>query len=107
MRILTILLRFGSERYPSAERDIDEIFRRQMPGVERTTIVVDNELPSSHESSAEAHTLIGGDNEASEFSGFDRAIRFVGSDIWRYDFVHFATSAFKMLYVDYLERFDV
>ena len=50
--------------------------------------------------------LIGDDNHAGEFSAFDRAVQFIGSDIWRYDFVHVSTSAFNTLYVGYLERLD-
>jgi len=52
------------------------------------------------------HVLIGGDNRAREFSAFDRALEFVGADIWSYDLVHFATSAFNTLYVAYLDRFE-
>jgi hypothetical protein len=106
MRILTVLVRFGTDRYPTAELDIDDIFRRRMPSVERTVLVVDNALPAGLIEERGLRVLIGGDNDAGEFSAFDRAVQFVGPDIWRYDFVHFATSAFKMLYVSYLERFD-
>ena len=49
--------------------------------------------------------LIGGDNSSREFSAFDRALEWVGADVWSYDFVHLATSAFNTLYVAYLERF--
>jgi hypothetical protein len=50
--------------------------------------------------------LLGGDNRAREFSAFDRGVQFIGQEIWRFDLVHFATSAFNSLYVRYLERFD-
>jgi hypothetical protein len=106
VRILTVLARFGMERYPAAELDIDDIFRRQMSSVERTVLIVDNALPTGLIEERGPHVLIGGNNEAGEFSAFDRAVQFVGSDISRYDFVHFATSAFNMLHVGYLERFD-
>jgi hypothetical protein len=106
MRILTILVRFGTEQYSHAERGIDDLFRRRMPAIERTVVVVDNALPTGLLEESGSRTLIGGDNRAGEFSGFDRALAVVGSDIWRYDYVHFATSAFDTLYVDYLERFD-
>jgi hypothetical protein len=78
-----------------------------MPEIDRTTIIVDNALPAGHVAQCGGHTLIGGDNSASEFSGFDRAVQFIDADIWRFDFIHFATSAFRMLYIDYLERFGV
>ena len=106
LRVLTILARFGSEQYPEAEADISQLFARQMPAVTRQVIVVDNALPRDVVTHRDDGTvLIGGDNATREFSAFDRAIAFVGAAIWQYDFVHFATSAFKTLYVAYLERF--
>jgi len=106
IRILTILARFGTDKYPHAEREIGDIFKRQMPKVDRTVITVDNELPRSLVQERRDGVLLGGDNSAREFSAFDRALDFVGSDIWSYDLVHFATSAFNTLYVAYLERFN-
>lgn len=106
MRVLTILVRFGTEQYAHAEQEVDDIFRRRMPEVDRTVLVVDNALPMAAVAERGARMLIGGDNSAHEFSAFDRAVQFIGSDIWRYDLVHFATSAFNTLYVDYLQRFN-
>jgi hypothetical protein len=106
MRLLTIIARFGTEQYAHAEAEIANIFARQMPSVDRSVIVVDNALPREVVQEQSGRLLIGGDNHASEFSAFDRALQYVGSDIWSYDLVHFATSAFNTLYVAYLERFD-
>jgi hypothetical protein len=106
LRVLTILVRFGTTQYPNAKENIDEIFRRQMPTVERRTIVVDNALPRDTVLEQHDSVVIGGDNSAREFSAFDRALEFAGSDIWSYDFVHFATSAFNTMYVSYIERFN-
>jgi hypothetical protein len=75
-----------------------------MPELDRTILIVDNALPMTAVPERGARMLIGGDNSAYEFSAFDRAIQFIGSDIWRYDLVHFATSAFNTLHVAYLER---
>jgi hypothetical protein len=105
-RILTILARFGTNQYPRAEPDIDEIFERQLPEVQRTVIVVDNASPRHFVERRPNGALIGGDNQAREFSAFDCALDFVGRSIWSYDLVHFATSAFRTLYVAYLDRFD-
>jgi hypothetical protein len=104
-RILTILARFGTDDYPHAERQIADIFCSQLPEVTRTVVVVDNALPSDVVREAPDGFLLGGDNAAREFSAFDRAIDFIGSGIWGYDLVHFATSAFNTLYVSYLRRF--
>ena len=91
---------------PDAEDTIGELFAGQMRDVERRVVVVDNALPRAFADEREDGTaLIGGDNSSWEFSAFDRAIEFVGADIWSYDFVHFATSAFNTLYVAYLDRF--
>lgn len=106
MRVLTILTRFGSEQYPHAEQEIALIFQRQMPSVDRTVVVVDNALPKGFEEKRPQRMVIGGDNSAGEFSAFDCALDSIGSHIWSYDLVHFATSAFNTLYVDYLQRLD-
>jgi hypothetical protein len=106
MRVLTILARFGTERYPHAEDELEGIVRRWRPSAGRSVIVVDNALPPGVERTEAGRTVIGGDNRAFEFSAFDCALEYVGSDIWSYDLVHFATSAFNTLYTAYLERFD-
>jgi hypothetical protein len=106
LRVLSILARFGTQQYPHCDREIADIFARQMPTVDRTTLIVDNALPRDVVERSAGMTLLGGDNSAREFSAFDRAIAFVGSDIWGYDLVHFATSAFNTLYVAYLDRFE-
>ena len=105
MRILSILVRHGVERYPHAEQEIAAIFASQLRDVERDVMVVDNALPAETVSRDGARTLIGGDNRVREFTGFDRALGYAGVDLNAYDFVHFATSAFNTLYTSYLERF--
>jgi len=106
-RVLTILARFGTDQYREAESDIAELFARQLPAVDRQVLVVDNAQPRDVvEQRADGSTVIGGDNSTREFSAFDRALEFVGANIWDYDFVHFATSAFRTLYVAYLDRFE-
>lgn len=106
LRVLTVLARFGTHQYEHAVPDINDWFARKMPSVERTLVVVDNARPRDAVERQDGTIIIGGDNSASEFSAFDRAMEFVGPDVWSYDLVHFATSAFNRLYVAYLERFD-
>jgi len=106
MRVLTILARFGTDQYAGAEDEIAALFATRMDGVERRVVVVDNALPRHFVDERAGSVLIGGDNRSREFSAFDRAIEFVGREIWSYDLVHCATSAFNTLYVAYLERFD-
>ena len=106
MRVLTILVRFGTEQYARAEQEIDDLFRRQMPDIDRTVLVVDNAMPSGPLAAPGRRRVIGGDNSVREFSAFDRALQVVGQDLRRFDLIHFATSAFNSLYVRYLDRFD-
>src|SRR5262249_17834651 len=80
--------------------------KRQLPAIDRTVITVDNALPRGLVQERRDGFLLGGDNSGREFSAFDRALDFVGSDIWSYDLVHVATCTFNTLYVAYLERFN-
>ncbi len=106
LRVLTILLRFGVDDYADARQQLDRLFEERLPEVERQVLVVDNALPDDFRKIHADHTVIGGDNTAVEFSGFDRGVRFIGLDIYSYDLIHFATSAFNTLYVRYLELLD-
>jgi hypothetical protein len=107
MRILTILVRYGLEQYASAEDDIAALFERQLPGVRRDVIVVDNALPADTVVRDGQRTLLGGDNRVREFTAFDRAVSHTGDALAAYDYVHLATSAFNTLYTAYLERFTM
>jgi hypothetical protein len=107
VRVLTLLVRYGEASYGDALSRLDAVFHRQAPEVERETIVVDNALPPGHVAQTERGlSVIGGDNSAHEFSGWDRAVSHVGRALDGFDVVHLATSAFGMLYTGYLERFD-
>lgn len=107
MRILTLLLRYGSTKYPAAEVEIDRIFSAQEPRVERSTVLVDSALPVDYVQRLGANrTLIGADNTFSEWSAADAGIAFLGNEIWSYDLVHLATAAFNTLYTRYLERIE-
>ncbi|EJL67880.1 hypothetical protein PMI12_05500 [Variovorax sp. CF313] len=107
LRIATIMARHGTTKYQSAVADLRALFERRLPQIEHTFIVVDNALPVSHEERLDGGmTLIGGSNAAWEFSAWDSAIAYLGSRLDDFDFVHLATSAFRQLYVDYLDRFS-
>lgn len=106
MRVLTLLLRHGTAKYVEAENEIAELFARQMPEVERSTLIVDSALPPDHVEACGPHrTILGADNAFWEWSAADRGIAFLGDRIWSYDLVHVATAAFNMLYTAYLGRF--
>jgi hypothetical protein len=105
MRVLTIFVRTGTTKYATAEEELSQLFRTQLPQVERTTIVVDTALPPCEAERSTKRVVIGGDNSVREFSAFDSGVAAAGHDIWDYDLVNFTTAAFRQLYWDYLERF--
>ena len=98
MRLLTILLRFGTEAYPNAEAQLTGLLDRHLPGVARDLIVVDNALPAGVVEATGRRTVIGGDNRFREFSGFDRAVAHSGAALRSYNLVHFVTDAFNTLF---------
>jgi hypothetical protein len=106
MRVLVLFVRHGGERYSTALDELTRLYERRAPRLTRSTIVIDNALPAelSKELGPDSR-LIGGDNTWWEFSGWQRAIDQLGSEVKKYDVVHFVTSAFGTLYTDYLERF--
>ena len=107
MRVVTILVRHGTGKYQDAGQRIEEIFARQLPGIERTTITVDNELPPDYiRIQNNFEIILGGDNSSWEFSAWNKGMNYLGEEIWSYDLVHLVTSAFHTLYVDYLDRFN-
>lgn len=104
-RVLTLFLRTGTEAYPDAEPKLAERFDRQLPGLSRDVVVVDNLLPPGVAESAPGRVVIGGDNSVSEFSAIDAALAHVGRGVWHYDLVNIVTAAFEQLYAAYLDRF--
>jgi hypothetical protein len=104
--VLSVLVRHGVEKYPTAESDLTAFYQRQLPEIDRDVIVVDNALAPGVVEHGARRTLIGGDNTAHEFSGFDRAVAHVGGEIWSYDVVQLGTSAFQMLFTGYLTHFS-
>lgn len=107
LRIATIFLRHGENRYPDALATLNDFYRRQLPGVTRTTIIVDNALPRRECRIIDPETLlVGGDNTYWEFSGWDRGLAQLDRLRGRVDLVHFVTSAFDMLYTDFIALFD-
>jgi hypothetical protein len=106
MRVLILFVRYGEERYCNALDELADLYRRRAPELIRSTVVIDNALPASLSKELGSDgLLIGGDNTWWEFSGWQRAISELGSEIKKYDVVHLVTSAFRTLYTDFLERF--
>lgn len=107
MRILTLLVRHGTTKYTNALDDIQAMFARQLPDVVHECVIVDNSLPPDHVAELQPGVwLIGSSNVSWEFSAWDSGVAYMGDRLMDYDFVHLATSAFRQLYVKYLDRFD-
>ncbi len=107
LRIVTLLARHGTGKYQDALPDIRMLFAQQMPEIAHDVVVIDNAWDRTREERlGHGVTLIGGDNAAWEFSAWDRGVEHLGHRLDGYDFVHLATSAFRQLYVRYLDRFD-
>ena len=107
MRIVTLLARHGTATYADAVAAIDGWFARQMPDVAHDLLVIDTALaPPHHERLGGGRDLIGAPNTHWEFSAWDRGLAWLGPRLETYDFVHLATSAFRMLHTGYLDRFD-
>jgi hypothetical protein len=105
MRVLTIFVRHGTDKYERAEQELADLFQAQLPGAERHTVVVDTARPRHEIERRPGRVVIGSDNDSWEFTGFDTGLAHVGDDVWAYDLVNLTTSAFRQLYADYLERF--
>jgi hypothetical protein len=107
MRVLVLLVRYGTEKYRDALDDLEGVYRKQAPELARQTVIVDNAMPADFsEAIGSDRMLIGGDDRDREFSGWQRAIDTLGSKLKSFDAVHLVSAAFQMLYTDYVDRFS-
>jgi hypothetical protein len=108
IRILTLLVRYGSDKYKGAAERLEELLSRTLPGAQRRTVIIDNALPAGFQTRLGGdRTSIGGDNTWWEFSGWDRGIEFMAHDLPSFDFVHFATDAYEQLGAAFAERVNL
>lgn len=106
-RILTLLARHGTARYPTALQDLKALFGRQLPGVTHEVLVIDNSLPVGHSADlGHGVELVGGSNSSWEFSAWDSGLAHIGKRLNDYDLVHLATSAFAQYTPDHLKLID-
>jgi hypothetical protein len=107
MRVLVLFIRYGTDKYRDAVDELDLIYRRQAPNLNRETIIIDNALPADFSQDyGPNRRLIGGNNINREFSGWQHALDTLGTDIKQFDAIHLVSSAFQMLYTDYLNYFS-
>lgn len=107
LRILSLLARHGTARYPAALQGLRAMFAAQMPDVAHHVLVIDNSLPESHRADLNRCVeLIGGSNSSWEFSAWDSGIAHIGKRVNDYDLVHLATSAFAEYTPGHLKLID-
>jgi len=107
MRILTLFVRHGTEKYSDALDELRKFQRSRLPSARHDLLVIDNGpggLPLVGSSNGD---VIRGSNAYWEFSAWDDGLRHVGSRTRDYDFVHLVTSAFRTLYTRYIDRFHI
>ena len=89
-------------KYATAEQELFDLFRDQLPSVRRDVVVVDTALPLGVAEEEQGRLVMGGDNSAREFSAFDSGVARVGEGLRP------RTSRLRRSdsYWDYLERFQ-
>ncbi|KWE61109.1 hypothetical protein WL76_03210 [Burkholderia ubonensis] len=98
MKILTLFVRYGDTDYQGAFKRLCQMYER-VGGLDYDALLIDTALPPGvHAKLGPRTVLIGGDNTRREFSGWDTALAYLGSDIDRYDIIHVVTSAFENEY---------
>lgn len=107
MKILCLFVRHGTVAYPSALEVLDQWYEKHGLLDQRQLWILDNSLATDVPPRAIAPgvQLRSGDNEAWEFSTWERALAEAREANSSYDVVHFVTSAFNTLYTGYLDHF--
>lgn len=107
LRIATLFVRHGVEKYTDSLEALLEQQARSLAGTEREVLVIDNALPEAHHETLQPGvTLIGGANTAWEFSAWDSGLAYYGAGLRRFDLVQLVTSAYRELYNDYIPLCD-
>lgn len=107
LRVISLMARHGNTKYVEAISSLQKMFAQQLPELSHDTLVIDNDLKASFAETVTPNLrIIGGDNTAWEFSAWDQALKYLGSRLHDYSFVNLCTSAFRELYVGYLDLFD-
>lgn len=107
MKILCLFVRHGTVSYPNALAELDRWYSRHDLVESRTLWILDNALDPKAEPTVIAPGVVlrPGDNQAWEFSAWERALREAEAEQIECDVVHFVTSAFNTLYTGYLDHF--
>jgi hypothetical protein len=107
MKILTLFVQYGTEKYQGAEDALCQWYASHLPGTEWKRVIIDNALQiTPAEGNTALRKVIAGDNSNWEFSGWTHAIKLLRSELCNYDYIHLATSAFNELYTKHLELYS-
>jgi hypothetical protein len=107
VKILCLFVRHGTVAYPDALEVLDQWYEKHGLLDQRQLWILDNSLATDVPARGVAPgvELRTGDNEAWEFSTWERAVAEASAENSSYDIVHFVTSAFNTLYTGYLDHF--
>lgn len=102
MKILTLFARYGTEKYSGVDASIREHLASALPEAHRDFVIIDTALGVDYVPREEGGVLVlGSSNDHWEFGAWNWALRFLGSRVYEYDYLHFVTSAFYFGYIDF------
>ena len=107
MRILSLMVRHGTQQYADAPQKLKALFAEFMPRIKHELVIADNALAPGVTGALDDGTMIlGAPNDCQEFSAWQHAMEHFGEGLLDYDFVNLVTSAFNNGYIKYLYRFN-
>lgn len=102
MKIATLFSRFGTDMYTDTDIRLKSDLQKLLPKVDRDFIIIDTALPETLiERHVDGTILLGASNRNWEFGAWDRALRYLGTSIYLYDYIHIVTSALYNGYIDF------
>lgn len=102
MKIVTLFSRFGTDMYTDTDIHLKSDLQKLLPKVDRDFIIIDTTLPETLiERHADGTVLLGASNRNWEFGAWDRALQYLGTSIYLYDYIHIVTSALYNGYIDF------
>jgi hypothetical protein len=102
MRVLTLLARHGTTKYPTALNDLRSFVAQRLDGISHEILVIENAPGAARGEPG----VLQGSNRMWEFSAWDEGLAHLGGRLREFDLVHLVTSAFRTLYTRYIDRID-
>lgn len=102
MRILTLFARNGTDKYQGEDLKVISHLEEKIGSVDRDFTIIDTALPHVFvDRRADGVTILGSSNEHWEFGAWRRGLEFHQAELFKYDYIHFTTSALYNGYVDF------